>query len=147
MVFLNDSSQHSSKLCVCGPHFYFTFPFTFFPLLMFSLFYRWTAFHLKLNRCDICFAQISTIFFNRHILCHSVFVYMYIFLLSMSSSFNFFLSSGLWGFCRCPCAVGDGGGRVRREGADVPTPAPHALNAAIGRRLEPSHPCAEVKPK
>lgn len=43
------------------------------------------------------------------------------------------------GLCRCPCAVGDGGGRVRREGVDARTPAPLALNATTDSRLESTH--------
>lgn len=59
-------------------------------------------------------------------------------------AFTYLLYSPLlWdlGFCRCPCAVGGGGGQVRREGVDVRTPALLVLNAAIDKRLEPFCAC------
>lgn len=100
-----------------------------------SLSTHWAVFHLELNRYDICFPPVNFLAF-----------YLYLSLpLTCPHLFKCLPLSRNVGFCRCPCAVGDGGGRARREGADAPTPAPHALNAAIDRRLEPPRSCVKVK--
>lgn len=61
------------------------------------------------------------------------------------STSSFIFSPFLSSFCRCRCAVADGGGRVRRGGGDAHTPAPLGLSATTDRRWERTFsPCSSV---
>lgn len=112
------SSLCPSVFTLSCPFFLFTSPpHLFLPFLNFTL---------KLH---------FIFFFNQQIFLLSLYICLFLSHYFVHPMVFSCLDAGL---CRCPCAVGDGGGRARRDGVGARNLAPLAQNAMIDRRLEPT---------